>query len=493
MNHHHAMTPRFLLVLSVLAICPATLQAASQASVDGSRFQPMTSPMTLIQDQSVNSVSIVDQGFNSDSAVMQTGFYNRTAMIQLGNDKLAILSQPGQFNRAMIVQIANSTEDFQTIDAFQGTGLGSTNYLFTLQSSVDDLDPIAQQFARLTFDEAKTVANNFIYAPEVSRVNVSMLEDITLHFNGLLQNRLDQTRSNTCATPLVTNKTNTQNATDPACSAAPFFAALNYGYTKRDSALGMLGYKQDIISATVGADIRINPLARLGIALNVADLDSDLHQRFGRVSATSYQIGGFGSIAQDRYYLDLIATLGKASFTADRFGGAMKVRSDVDGWSYSGRLQGGYFFGEEDFRFGPLLSTGYSKGTVDSYWEKGSPLLTQSIDEQERERFVASVGVAIDRRDTVNGYALRSYLKTELERDFGIRRDNRIESRFAFSPSFVVMTPLDDVTEDTYGRISGGVSLALNKQVQLSLAGSALVGADRQNRYDFYSGLSVAF
>ena len=68
-----------------------------------------------------------------------------------------------------------------------------------------------------------------------------------------------------------------------------------------------------------------------------------------------------------------------------------------------------------------------------------------------------------------------------------------MESRFAFSPDLVVTTPLDDVIEETYGRISGGFSLAINRQVRLSLAGMTVVGADRLDTYDIYGELSVAF
>ncbi len=490
LNDHKMKKPLFL-VCSISVIYSATPLAASQASIDGGDFQAMQPPITIIQQGSTNSVAIVDQGVVSDSAVMQTGFHNRTAMIQFGNDKLAILEQPGRFNRAMIVQVASTTQDFQDIHTQQGAGLDSVNYKFTLQSSVNDPDPIAQQFARLTFDEAKTVANNFIFAPEVSRVNVSLLEDITLHFTSLLENRLDQTRFGSC--PKSSVETKHAKSPDPNCSTAPFFAALSYGHTERDSMLGMLGYEQDIVSATVGADFQLNPLARLGVAFNFADSDSDIQRNFGSVSATAYQLGGFGSIAQDRYYVDLIATLGKVDFSSDRFGGATRVSADTDGWSYSGRLQGGYFFGDDSFRFGPLLSTGYSKGTVDAYWEKGSPILTQYIEQQDRERFVASLGAALDRQDVMGGYPIHAYLKCELERDFGIGRQDLLESRFAFLPNAAVMTPLDDVTEDTYGRISGGFSLAVNRQVQLSLAGTTLIGADRQDRYDLYGGVSVAF
>ncbi len=488
----HSVGPRLPLLMVSMAACFSTTSvvAGSQASINGANFKAVDSPITIIQDGFSNSVGIVDEGLVADSAVKQTGFYNRTAILQFGNDKLAILSQPGRFNRAMIVQVAASDQDFQTVDSVQGARtLASTNYLFSLQTVVNDANPIAQQFSLLSFDQAKTVATNFLFAPELSRVNTAMLEDITRHFTSLLENRLAQGRVGSCASDRDAGPSAKR---DPACSSSPFFAALSYGNTERDAALGVLGYEQEIRSATLGADFQLNPVSRVGVAFNLEESDGDL-QGLGDVTTTGYQIGGFGSFSHANYYLDLIATLGQVNFTSERFAGLTKVRSDVDGWSYAGRLQGGYFFGQDKFRFGPVLGAGYSKGTVDAYWEKGHVLLTQRIEEQESERFVASVGAAFDRRDQIGGLPLHSYLKLELERDFGIGREELVESRFAFSPDFVVFTPLDDVAEDTYGRISGGLSLAINRQATVSLAGMTLLGADRLDTFDLYGELSVAF
>ena len=423
MLKQHLMSPVQVLMVSVFScVSSAMALAASEVSIDGADFQSMTPPITIIQERASNSVGIVEEQVFSDSAVLQTGFYNRTAIIQYGNDKLAVLRQPGLFNRAMIVQVASTDQDFQTIDSRQGEGLGSTNYLFTLQTSIDDSNPIARQFGGLTFDQAKTVAKNFIFAPELSRVNVGLLEDISLHFTSLLENRLDQNRFGSCADRQVSlpgaDDGDNPIKRDPACSSEPFFATLSYGRADRDSSLGLLGYEQNIRSATLGADFRINPTSRFGIAFNFAQSNSDIYEGLGSVDTTGYQIGGFGSISQSQYYLDLIATLGKVNFSSDRFGGASEVESDTDGWGYTGRLQGGYFFDNDNLRFGPFITAVYSKGRVEAYWEEGSVLLTQRIEEQKRERFVASLGAAFDRQDTIGGYPVRSYLKLRARAGF---------------------------------------------------------------------------
>lgn len=475
----------------------AVALSASEVSINGTNFEVMASPITIIQDERSNSVGIIDDGGVSDSAVKQTGSYNRTAIIQFGNDKLAILRQPGLFNRAMIVQVAGNQEDVQSIDAHQGTGTESVNYLFTLQTTVNDADPIARQFNSLTPREAKTVARNFIYAPEVSRINVGLLEDVSIHFSSLLENRLDQTRFGSCENRKLHGNfeysAGTSIKSSPTCSSTPFFATLSYERADRDNALGALGYKQDIRSATVGADFPLGPMSKLGVALNVEKSDGDIREGLGSISTTGYQIGGFGSVSQSQYYLDLIATLGKVNFTSDRFSGPTKVRSDADGWSYTGRFQAGYLFGNDYFHVGPLLAARYSKGSVDSYWEEGNILMTQWISKQDREGFVASIGALLDRQDDIGRFLLHSYLKFELERDFGIGRHNDVESIFSLSPNATVFTPVNDISEDTYGRISAGINLSINKQARVSLAGTTLIGADKLDRRAVYGEVSVAF
>jgi len=464
----------------------AAVSADSQISINGSDFQTATTPITIVQEQPVNSVSIVEDGPHLDSAVLQLDSYNRTAIIQFGNDKIAILRQSGLYNRAMIVQVASTEHDIQTIDSSQGGYSESKNFLFTKQTAVNDSEPIAQRFRELTLDEAKTVAQNFIFAPELSRINVGLLDDISQHFTSLLTNRLDQTRFKTCL-----DETSVKSGS--ACLSRPFFATISYGHAERDSVLGALGYEQSIGSATLGADLQLSPFSRFGLAFNFAQSQSDINQGLGNVDVTSYQIGGFGSISKSQYYLDLIATLGKADFSSDRFGGTSSVRSDTNGWSYAGRLQGGYLFELDNVRLGPFLAARYSSGKVDSFWEKGSPLLTQGIEEQKRESFVASLGATFNRQDTLGGYPVRSFLKLEIERDFGIGGEDTVESRFSLMPDFVVITPLDDVAADTYGRVSGGIDFSINRHTQLSLAGTALIGAERNSQFNLYGTLSVAF
>lgn len=476
----------YLYLSSTIVLCKP------QISLDDSNFDKEY-PVTIIQNKESNAVSIVDTGNNLDSDVNQTGFYNRAAIIQFGvNRNESILLQQGRYNRAMVVQIGADN-----ISNSNQTGPNSVNYQFTMQTSANDDNPIAQQFSILTLDEAKSVANNFIYAPETARVNVGLLEDITLHFNSVIDNRLMQNHNRLLNGLQKTHKQNCgteKTFIDKAdCSSTSLFGIISYGETHRDSSMGVLGYEQKIRSATIGLDFISSQINKLGFALNVEKSDGDVKEGMGKVDTTGYQIGLFGSFSHSQYYLDLIATLGKVNFTSERFSEmTTSVHSDVDGIGYTGYLHTGYFFNHNNFTLGPLLSMTYSKGTVDSYWETGNVLLTQWIEKQDRERFVASVGATLDHQSYINNFSFNSNLKFELERDFGIGAKNETYSRFSFSES-TVFTPIDDVSASNYGKISIGFNLEISKQIQFLLGGMMLIGADRIDRKNIYGGLLAHF
>lgn len=489
---------RWRRLAGVAAALPAVLWATSAAAVslgseDGDAFRAMTPPITLIQERRDNAAAIVEQQQLADSAVLQTGTLNRAAFIQFGSDKLAILRQPGRYNRALIVQVGSSARNLQIVDVRQGGDPSAVNSVFTLQTAVDDPDPVAQAFAGLSLNEAQTVANNFLFAPELARVHSAILEDLTQHVISLLQARLDQGRFGRCGSG---RRNAAAGATGPGagdCAPAHFFATLGYGQSERDGSLGTLGHEQDVRSVTLGAELRPTAFSRIGAAVHLQASDGDVHRGLGDIDTDGYFLGVFASLSRSNAYLDLLATLGRVDFSTERFGGASKVRGDTDGHSFGGRLQGGYRVEHGSLRFGPLLSLGYSEGRVDEFWERGGLLLRQHIDEQTRARLLGSLGAELERQDRVGGRPLRSYLKVELERDFGIDREDTGETRFAFAPEQPVITPLEDVAEDTYGRISGGITLAAHDRADLSLAGSALVGADRRNAFHLYGTLSIAF
>jgi len=462
---------------------PYTVEATSEIKFDGVNSIMAEAPISIIQEQSVNITSIVEKNAVSNSTINQTGLYNRAAIFQFGNDKHTAVEQYGLYNRLIAVQVAETEADKQ--EQYIRQAGGHVNYSFSQQvlatnSINSNSNLINDQLSLLTLSEADTVGRNFIFAPELSRVSVNILDDTLSHFSSITQDHLDKNRFGSCDDYKI-----------KCDDTRSLFSVISYENNKRNDAIGTLGYKQDILSATIGADIINNTSVQAGVAFDITKSKAKIDKIVGNLDAISYQIAGFTSIIQSHFYADFIAVLGVSNFTGDRF--SNQASSDFKGWGGLSKLQTGYFFGKDNFHIGPLLSLSYLNNQVHGYTENGNILLTQEIEKQHYKKLLASLGIAMNRVDTIDTFEVSSYLKFEIVRNFGIGDQDTISSYFSFSPESKVITPLSHSIEDIYHYISGGVSVMFNNKSQISLLGTALVGSDEITQRGIYAQLLIPF
>jgi uncharacterized protein YhjY with autotransporter beta-barrel domain len=320
-----------------------------------------------------------------------------------------------------------------------------------------------------------------------------VLEDISQHFSTVVESRLDQDRFSFYSASRA-DEINGSGLGDIGRGWGTPFADVSQGDAQRNEILGLSGYKQRLHSATLGSDFKLSPQSRVGVALNYTESNTNVSEGFETISTRAFQIAGYGTYSIDRYYLDLLGTVGGYSFSSERFADAMKVNSDTGGWGYSWRAQGGYFFGNENLRFGPSLSVAYTKGVVRGYSEQGNVLLSQNIETQVRERFQESAGVVFNYTNSVGSYPLQAFFKAAAVRDHANNGSDTVKSRFSFDPTDMdFLTFTDEGATDTYRKISAGVNVALNRRSKFSLVGSTLGGTDRMKRSSAYVGLSIIF
>lgn len=462
--------------------CVQSTWAESVVSVEGAPFQAAVLPLTVRQldaGGARHTAATVERETVADSWVEQAGYYNRAALIQLGSDKYSFLQQQGRFNRGLVVQVGSASTDIHDSQVRQ-SGDGALNTVFEFQTSADpaDWDAVDAAWASLDVGQAQTVAHNFIYAPEVARAQVGIAEDVALHLVGTLTQQQDRDRF---------------AAHNPEVS--PSFALLSYGQSRRDDALGAVGYRQHLRALTVGMRHPLSAQTRLGWALNVTNADAGLRQGMGSVDTQAYQLAGFGSHVQGLYHWDWMLSWGRFDFNTRRFAGAMQVNADNRGQAYAARVQGAYLVQGESgqTRWGPFVAATYSRSMSDAYHERGNVLLAQELAQQDRRRLLGSVG-AVWHFDgqTAAGRALRSHVKLEWVHDTGIDSPDRAYSRFAFEPGTPVVTPLGDAGRERYGVVSAGLQLALTPQLSMVLTGQQSLGGQTWKRGSAYLGLSWA-
>lgn len=521
----HSLT-RFFSITFLLGLTSASVSAESFVMINGTLVNSPQLPITVIQDKGKtgsNSVFSFENLRDADSLIVQTGMNNSAVVIQRGTNKYAYVEQHGLFNHLLIIQFGSSATDSQeacsdqsassvvinkdcaTLRAMARAGTldgrpqAVSNYAYTLQTHADGSASterervISQAFQSLTIDEAKLVAANFTFAPGLSRVRVNVLEDISQHFSSVVENRLDLDRFSFHSASHADEIKGSGLGDIDGGWGTPF-VNVSQGDADRNEILGLSGYKQRLHSATLGSDFKLSPQSRVGVAINYTESNTNVSEGFETIRTKAYQIAGYGAYAIDRYYLDLLGTIGSYSFSSERFADAMKVNSDSGGWGYAWRAQGGYFFGNDKLRFGPLLSVAYTKGVVRGYTEQGNVLLSQNIETQVRERFQESAGVAFNYSDSVGSYPLQAFLKAAAVRDHSNNANDTVRSRFSFDPSDMdFLTFTDEGATDTYRKISAGVNIAINRRSKLWLVGNTLAGTDRIKRSSAYVGLSIIY
>lgn len=464
--------------------------AHSQSSQDGLHFIHNPSPLAIHQTNPINTFIVIQEEQLSNAAITQTGQHNRAVVIQLGHDKQSVIDQQGQFNQLLVLQVAQSDQDIHSATQRQHVPdtddeAGGASYAFLWQTlRGETATPLDQRLSTLTLQEAGAVAGNFVMAPQLNRVNLRMLENHATLLVSSLQLRLDQQRF---------AHTRCSTANEASCNTAPWFMGLAYQHSDHQPVLGVAGFKQDLYALYAGRQFSLADRLHLGFAVAYSESDSDTHRLPGRMSMTGYQVAAFASLLGERAYLDMIGGGGVYDIDGQRFSDLSKVHANLDGWGYLARLQGGYLLGEGAIRMGPFVAGTYTHSQTDGYQERGDLLLTQRMDKQNRAQLLGALGFSIDRQDDVGRHRLHSFLKAEVEQEFRVGDTQMTRTHFSFNPDDTLRTPLDDVAGRSYGRLSGGINLSLNKHSQVSLAAATLIDHPQVDRYQVQGQLHLSF
>jgi len=449
---------------------------------DGSSagFSVASYPVVSNQTHSSNSFLLVEEDQDITTRLSQSGFYNRAALFQFGNNKNMFITQDGIYNRFLLVQVAKTDNDNQNIASTQKGDVNATlNYQSAFQiteaNQSDTANSVLDAFAALNLDKAKAVAENFVFAPELSSINIDVIENTILYLTRLQQDAIDNVRRSR--------------------SASTWFVKSGHEYLKKNEALGIVGYKQNISAVTAGGSFAVNAQSRMGVAVVLTQSDVETEKLLSNTDLTGYHISGFSSWSIADYYIDLILNTGVFDLSSARFSTLETVESNVDGQSYSGRVQLGYLLANERSLLSPFISLGYSYAITDGYQEKGNILLTQDFGEYNSARLLASCGVVLrdELVDLFNNKALSYTIRFEVEKAILDHRE-ALESRFAFEPDAIVYTPLHK-EEDIYGRLSVGVDLAATRSTHFSLMSMVLINknTDIAQQYGLYGQLSIDY
>lgn len=134
----------------------------------------------------------------------------------------------------------------------------------------------------------------------------------------------------------------------------------------------------------------------------------------------------------------------------------------------------------------------YANVSVDAYRERGDALLTIGTRRQDLEGLTAGGGVQIRTTLPIFGGLASPFLNVTAQHDFldGVRT---VASLQTYAPTLVIRTQTGRRGDEVYGRVAGGLDLALGNGLSGVLTGSTSVGRAGGNDATVSAGLRYRF
>jgi hypothetical protein len=166
--------------------------------------------------------------------------------------------------------------------------------------------------------------------------------------------------------------------------------------TEQEIREGVDGFDVDMYGVAIGADGPINETTTVGIAISYADSQVDsTGVENNDMSIDSYQISGYVSFNEEKYYLDALMSYSLNNYDGNRnlFTGEV-ASADYSGDQYGLRARGGYpFVFESGLHVIPNTSVEYSYLKEEGYQEEGAGNSGLDVDSQSLEALVWAAGV----------------------------------------------------------------------------------------------------
>jgi outer membrane autotransporter protein len=232
--------------------------------------------------------------------------------------------------------------------------------------------------------------------------------------------------------------------------------------------------------------------AVLGLAVNYSRPKADMLTGTGDVRAKGWQVGVYGGWTGGGAFVEGWAGHGWLDYDIDREAVIDRIAAETDGTAITAGAKAGYLFPLGGLSVGPVAGINYAKAELDPYTETGDPVLTLNVEDQDVSALVGSAGVEARGSFDSGGLAVSPYVALTAEKDF--KGDGRI-IRYAgtASPTIVNSFVLAERSEDTYGRLTAGASLALGGSFALQIQGSTSFEQDGSDDVAGWVGLKVGF
>lgn len=284
----------------------------------------------------------------------------------------------------------------------------------------------------------------------------------------------------------------------PVGNGVSLFADLTYGGFNVDrstspNGLGGAAFDAGVTGVTAGLQYRAMPNLQFGMALNYQTSDTDVGQLSRtKVELDTVQAGLFASYTSPSLFVDAVVTYAAHSFDMDRPGVVDRLSASTDGRTFTAAGRVGYMFDLPGWQVGPVAQLSYANMRIDGYQERGDPLLTLGVREQNYETLTGGAGVQLRTTIALPNAKLSPFLNLTAEHDFldGVRT---IASFGTIAPALLIGTSGGHKGDALYGRVAGGVRLDFGGGLEGIIAGASTFGRSYGNEFSVNAGFAYRF
>jgi uncharacterized protein YhjY with autotransporter beta-barrel domain/phospholipase/lecithinase/hemolysin len=269
-----------------------------------------------------------------------------------------------------------------------------------------------------------------------------------------------------------------------------FFVAGNFAKSEQVGTLTSLAHDLDTGGVTAGVEYdRAGFL--IGGAVNLSQSKAELGGS-GEAKANAKQAGFYAAWSGGGAFVQAHAGIGRLDYKIRRQAVIDDISASPDGNTVNAGARLGFLAGFGGLRVGPVAGLHYAKVNIDDYVESGDPVLTNSVSGQETSTLLGEAGLEARGDFEFGAAAMQPFLSATLEREFqGDARTIRYAG--TASPTIVNSWQMPERSNNTYGRVTGGVSIGVTGAIAVQLLGSATLERDGGNEKSGSLALRVGF
>lgn len=271
------------------------------------------------------------------------------------------------------------------------------------------------------------------------------------------------------------------------------YLSVDYAIGERDPTSSQSGFDYDVRLLSGGLDYRVDDNLLIGASLGFGLGEADLDAAAGKVESESFVLTGYGSFAKAGWYVDASAGFSVDNFDeierATGFAPLPKATADTDGDTRFLTLNGGFNLTTGPLSVGPTLGIRYAETEIEGYKEEGAGPLNLTVEDQEAESLIGSVGAQATLRFESDVGVIAPHLRVSFEREF----DNEDRSILARLPGGQLASVTAEADDEDVVVVGGGVAVQFSGTFSAVIDYEASIGRDDGEDHSIHGRLRIAF